>query len=182
MSEQTWQIAVTPKERWNLYLLANAKEQKIKGGEGRKYRRFLRAFGLMALQDEINSNGKLGTRQTTDKKASAFTITAETRDHVKNVLIPQERTPIVETILGDLFDRIEDLKDGEQPQLPEGIEPYDATKEDWKAEDDERADLLDELNEALTGFDKDGSKIEEPLANAGVTELIDHAKRMKGVR
>jgi hypothetical protein len=182
MADQTWQIVLTPKERFHLFMLAHAKEQKIKGSDGRRFRRFLRAFGLAPIQDESNDTGKVSIHLTKDKTPSVFTITAENRDYVKQSLITQERTPAVEAVLGDLFDTIEDLKDGEQPALLGDVKSYDAATENWKAETDERSDLVTDLMEAVTGYDEQGQPASAPLANEGVKELIEHAKRMKGAR
>lgn len=130
MSEtvQVWKIPVSPAQRWQLYILAHAETIKLRGQEGRRYRRFLSAFGIKGLSPIVQENGSVS--ETLAKNSSCFLheVTAENLDYLKRIRDEVPRSALQEDILGDLFDCIDDLKEGYvHPELPS----FDPSVEDW---------------------------------------------------
>lgn len=130
MSAQVWTIPLSPAQRWVLFNLSHAEGQKVNGQEGRRYRRFLRAFGLSEIATIVRrTGGKVRAAGAHDERALALhEVTAENVDYALK-LAGADRTPMDEDIVGELFDLLEDLKAGRTYVAPEGLPDFDPAAE-----------------------------------------------------
>ncbi len=133
MSEpQVWKVPVTPGQRLTLLNLSHGEGQKLRGQQGRVFRRFCRAFGVDLLIETMTEHDKLNFAKISKARAPALhEITAENRDFALG-LLDVEHHPSAETVIGPLFDLLEDLKakPGEY-EPPAGVPDYDRVAEDW---------------------------------------------------
>lgn len=164
MAEQTWKVPLTPSQRWAFLQLAHEQEQKVSGPEGRRFRRWMRAFGLVPVRDELRNKGGVAEKLANSDAPSLFEITAENRDYaLKLGEIPHH--PSVEMVIGDVLDMLEDLKKEANYEPPEGLPDYDPALERWAKDSEERADAFAELDDAL-----------EHLTVEQLEELCDHVR------
>lgn len=130
MSSQVWRIPLSPAQRWVLFKLSHAEGQKVAGQEGRRYRRFLRAFGLAELSAIARrTGGQVRAAAASDERSRALhEVTAENVEWALKVA-GGERLPLEEDIVGEVFDLCEDLKAGRTYVEPEGLPDFDPAGE-----------------------------------------------------
>lgn len=162
MSDQAWQIAVTPAQRLNLYLLVRDGGQKVKGQEGRKYRRFMRAFGLDIIADTVLEHGGAAIRGKA-REPALHTVTAENIEWLFKVRDEIDRSTEVEALLGPLFDLADDCKGGKEVPPCEAL-TFDASAEDWKPSPKSHGAAVATLLEAVK--DLPVEKVRELIARA----------------
>jgi hypothetical protein len=143
MSEpQVWKVAVTPAQRLTLLNLSHGEGQKLKGQQGRVFRRFCRAFGVDILVETMTEHEKLNFAKISKARAPALhEITAENRDYALG-LLEVEHHPSAETVIGPLFDVLEDIKAKPAEYVPpEGVPDYDPATEDWTPKKDDPVEV-----------------------------------------
>jgi len=151
VSEQSWKVPVTPAQRWALFNLAHTKSVNVKGQEGRVLRRFMRAFGLTELRAVLITEQIVNSElMRDDTTPSLFSLTAENRDYALKLDKEVERHTSSEMLLGDLFDKLEQLR--ADWKAPEGVPDFDATKEDWTPQPEERRDLIDDIADRVNAL------------------------------
>lgn len=129
---QIWNVPLSPAQRWVLHELAFSRDAKIPNGqEGRRFRRFMRAFGLATISASVRKhNGVVPMRMVSDEAPRRHTITAENLDYALEVLA-RPKEPRHEMLVGELFDLLEDIKAGRPFELPADLPAFDAAAEDW---------------------------------------------------
>lgn len=154
MSDQVWKVPVSPAQRLMLLHISHADGTMVQGQEGRRFRRFLRAFGIGPISEEMRSTGRISKDMAQNETPALFEITAENREYALK-LVEAKKTPLQEVIVGPLLDLLEELKPEYEP--PAGIPDYDPAAESW-AENKVRDDLLDELLEQIEPLSDDKLK------------------------
>lgn len=125
-TSQTFKIAVSPEERFQLVQLAFDKSNVIAPADGKKFRRFQRAFGLRGIVLCIRAREGVPPETVRDSKLAVFTVTSENVEYLRDNLGKLSRTANQEDILGRLFDLADDLLAGRESEpIPEGTPEYD---------------------------------------------------------
>ena len=151
MAEQVWLVPVTPLQRLRLWELSMADGQKVKGQQGRVYRRFKRAFALQSVEDAVKKAAQKALGMPHDNEPRLFEITAENAGYVRKIDDEVDRPPNAEDALGDLFDICEGLKPGKNYIPPDDVPEFDpAATEDWSLKD--AKDPVDEAVEHIAAF------------------------------
>lgn len=130
-ADQVWTVPVTPAQRLVLLNLSTHEGQKLQGQRARCFRRFMRAFGIDAISTAAGKHpeGKVNGKLATSSTPALHTLTAENLDYALG-LVEIERHPMAEMAVGPLFDVLDDLKAGREPEATDAP-AYDATAEDW---------------------------------------------------
>lgn len=134
MSEsQIFKIVLSRAQRFLILDLCHRPDQKIPDGqEGRRYRRFMRAFGLSDVARIMREFGSVATKTIRDENTvHTFEVTSENVEYALKVL-SGTRTPLFEDVCGELMDELEALRRGEKVEIPEApaYDP-DADNIDW---------------------------------------------------
>jgi hypothetical protein len=154
-----YRIVVTPAQRHVLMQLAHAPGRSIKGGaEGRRFRQFMRGFGLVPIRNEMIAHNAISEEQAQSAVGAVFTLSEDQRAYAVALLAEAERPPAWEMVLGDLADALEAAPaaaDQVVANLPDNgtVPDYDPAAEDWTAETKERAAALEALDDAITPLD-----------------------------
>lgn len=133
MSDQVFDVAVTPAQRFALVNLSHAEGQKMKGQRARFFRRFTRAFGLVPILETADDHqGRVNVELMTSRKPAVHTLTVENIEYALGLDDSEERVPAVERTLGPLFDALEAIR-AKRPYDADlaGVPMYDPTTEDW---------------------------------------------------
>lgn len=112
-------VLISPAQRFNLMLLAH--EYKIPDQPtGRRYRRFMRAFGLAHISKVSRRHGCVLVGYAVDEETQhAISIDDEAIEFLVE-LAGREHKAYQEDILGDLFDLIDNIKAGRPYDVPTG--------------------------------------------------------------
>lgn len=130
---QVFKINLSRAQRFLILDHCHKPDQKIPDGqEGRRYRRFMRAFGLTDVARIVREFGSVAGKTARDETTShTFEVTSENVEYALKIL-SGTRTPLFEDVCGELLDELEALRRGETPEIPEAP-PYDPEKDniDW---------------------------------------------------
>jgi hypothetical protein len=132
MSDQVFEVAVSPAQRWVLLQLSHERDRVVTGQEGRKYRRFARAFALDAPLALLRKKSGVRTEWCNDETPALFEVTAENVEYALKVIDESKlKTSGQEDVIGSLYDALDDCrirKDGYS--RPDGLIPaFDAEKD-----------------------------------------------------
>jgi hypothetical protein len=115
-----------------LLLISYDKDQKIKGQQGRVYRRFLRAFGLDGIAAaSLESGGRVNPEAPRNTTLYLHEVTIENLEYLATLADKVDRTPVQEVILGPLFDLCADIQRDKTYESPADVAAFDPAKEDW---------------------------------------------------
>jgi hypothetical protein len=107
-------FSLSPAQRWNLLLLSHHTDVMLANGdEGKRYRRFAKALGLDIIGFHARAqNGSVPDEAAKDERSyELFELEADALDFLVS-LSKRPRSPVVEDLLGDVFDRAENAKLG----------------------------------------------------------------------
>jgi hypothetical protein len=146
--QKSWKIPVTPAQRWVLFNMSHADGEKVQGQAGRVLRRFMRAFGIVAISETAQQHNGVVATMVRDTKPRLHTVTIE---NVESAVKLQDiaHTPAQEMVVGELLDLLEDLKRTKEYTPPEGIPDYDPAAEDWTPV---KTDPIEAAAEKIAGF------------------------------
>jgi hypothetical protein len=132
-------ITISPAQRFQLLALSHAEGNKIPDGQaGRRYRRFMRAFGISQLAEVAREHGRVQASAAGDEKTrDVVEVDAEAIEYALT-LANSPRTAAQEDILGSLFDDLDNIHAGRPYTAPEGA-TLDAERDRvlWLPEDAE---------------------------------------------
>lgn len=117
---QTFHIALSPAQRFTMLSFSHDKDAKVKDRiEGRRFRRWMAAFGLQGIAKQLRTVGKFDSTYAVNEDAySMFTVTVENLETCLSIFA-RELPASFEDICGDLLDKMEDLKAGRTVSWPE---------------------------------------------------------------
>jgi len=168
MHAQSWTIEVTPAQRWILFQLAHSADQRVNGQEARRYRQFLRAFGLHAIRDTARTKNGVKTSRTVCDEPRLHNVTLANLDYLLR-LADVERSPAQEDALGDLFDLAVSLKSGREYETPDGT-GYTSDADEWDPPSDAKKEAFEELTAALDGLAPAELRLVTAFADALATD------------
>lgn len=114
-------LLISPAQRFQLLALVHSEDHKIPDGQaGRRYRRFMRAFGLKHVADVAREHGGVRARSAADERTKDIVeVDAEAIEYGLEVA-GRSRSALQEDILGELFDTLDNLKAGRAYDEPTG--------------------------------------------------------------
>lgn len=133
MSGQVFKIAISPAQRMVLLNLSHGQAEKITdSAEGKRYRRFLRGFGIAHIAKLMREYNAVAAKQARDEKTTnSVEVTVENVEYALKVW-GASHSPLDEDIAGDLFDLLDDAKAGKDlPDTDAPVLDLDADKALW---------------------------------------------------
>jgi hypothetical protein len=126
-----WKIAISPSQRFVIFQLSHEEKAKITDNEhGKRYRRFMKAFGLKQIGEAIRERKTMNSKLMNSNTPALHEISIENVEAALKML-NRERSPIFEDVVGDLIDTLEEPKPGKVHEAPAGIPEFDPSTENW---------------------------------------------------
>jgi hypothetical protein len=118
-------LALSPAQRFQIYQLTRDEKFKIPNGqEGRRYRLFLREFGVAPVAQVARTQGAVLAAATVDEDNLALHEVSQPALEYALEFLAREKPAVAEEILGELLDLLEDIK-AKRPYDAPALPPFD---------------------------------------------------------
>lgn len=129
---QVRQIALSPAQRFIFFTLSHDQASKIKDrAEGKRYRRWVDAFGLAGINRAVRATGSVVASRAADETTKeVFEVTQENAETCRK-LFERELPTVFEDLCGEVMDLLDDIERGREvptyPDLPKFNAEADAS-------------------------------------------------------